>query len=82
MARYRDTQLQVTENLCYLWNLCPNIYQCFKIEGVYYFYLKNWLSGVIQVLIKHRMSIVVDISVLGVNSLIAGAEYIRVFIFS
>ena len=31
VSRYRDTQLQVTENLCYLWNLSLNIYQFFKI---------------------------------------------------
>ena len=36
VSRYRDTQLHVTENLCYLRNLSPNIYQCFKIEGIYY----------------------------------------------
>ena len=30
MARYRDTQLQVTENLSDLQNLGPNIYQCLK----------------------------------------------------
>ena len=35
--RYRDPQLQVTENLCYLRNLNPNIYQCFKIESIFYF---------------------------------------------
>ena len=36
--RYRDTQLQVTENVCDLWNLSPSIYQCFKIEGIFFFY--------------------------------------------
>ena len=36
VSRYRDTQLQVTENLCYLRNLSPNIYQCFKIEGIFF----------------------------------------------
>ena len=34
--RYRKTQLQVTGNLCYLWNLGPNIYQYFKIERIFY----------------------------------------------
>ena len=50
MPRYRDTQLQVTENLCDLWNLGPNIYRwyiniclsvcfnMFKIEGKFYFF--------------------------------------------
>ena len=37
VSRYSDTQLQVTENLCYLRNLSHNIYQCFKIEGIFYF---------------------------------------------
>ena len=37
VSRYRDTQLQVIENLCDLWNLSPNIYQCFKTEGIFYF---------------------------------------------
>ena len=37
VARYRDTQLQVTENVCDFWNLNPNMYQCFKIEGIFYF---------------------------------------------
>ena len=37
VSRYRDPQLQVTENVCYLWNLTLNIYQCFKIEGIFYF---------------------------------------------
>ena len=37
VSRYRDTQLQVTENVCDLSNLSPNIYQCFKIEGIFYF---------------------------------------------
>ena len=27
---------QVTENLCYLWKFSPNIYQYFKIEGIFY----------------------------------------------
>ena len=36
MSRYRDPQLQVTENSCNLWNWSPNIYQCFKIEGIFY----------------------------------------------
>ena len=30
VSRYRDPQLQVTENLCDLRNLSPNIDQCFK----------------------------------------------------
>ena len=29
MSRYRDPQLQVTEHLCDLRNLSPNIYLCF-----------------------------------------------------
>ena len=37
VSRYRDPQLQVTENLCYLRNSSPNIYQCFKIESIFYF---------------------------------------------
>ena len=37
VSRYRDTQLQVTEKLCDLWNLSRNICQGFKIEGVFYF---------------------------------------------
>ena len=36
VSRNRDTQLQVNENVCYLWNLSPNIYQSFKIEGIFY----------------------------------------------
>ena len=36
LSRYRDTQLQVTENLCDLRNLSPNIYQRFTIEGIFY----------------------------------------------
>ena len=46
MSRYRDTQLQVTENLSDLQNLSPNIYQCFKIGSIFYF-----KKLVIQVLI-------------------------------
>ena len=30
MSRYRDPQLQVTENLCDLRNLIPDIYQVFQ----------------------------------------------------
>ena len=37
VSRYRDPQLQVTENLCDLRNLGANIYQCFKIESIFYF---------------------------------------------
>ena len=37
VSRYRDPQLQVTENLCDLRNLGPNIYDCFKIESIFYF---------------------------------------------
>ena len=37
MKLCRDTQLQVTENVCDLWNLGPDIYQCFKIEGICHF---------------------------------------------
>ena len=33
VSRYRDTLIQVTNTLCYL---CPNMYQCFKIEGRFY----------------------------------------------
>ena len=36
-SRYRDTQLQVTESACDLWHLIPNIYKCFKIEGIFFF---------------------------------------------
>ena len=36
VSRYRETQLQVTENVCYLRNIRPNIYQCFKIKGIFY----------------------------------------------
>ena len=35
VSRYRDTQLLVTENLLLVKNLSPNIYQCFKIEGIF-----------------------------------------------
>ena len=63
MSRYRDPQLQVTESLCYLQNLSPNIYQCIKIESIFYF-----KQLVIQVVVKHRMSTVVDIGVLGVKT--------------
>ena len=31
VSRYRDPQLQVTENWWYLWNLSPNIYQSFYL---------------------------------------------------
>ena len=37
VSRYRDTQLQVGENVSDLWNLSLNIYQCFKIEGIFYY---------------------------------------------
>ena len=37
VPRYRDTQLQVTENLCDLLNLGPDIYQFFKFKGIFYF---------------------------------------------
>ena len=36
VSRYRDTQLQVTENVCYLRNFSLNLYQYFKIEGIFY----------------------------------------------
>ena len=36
VSRYHDTQLQVTKNVRYLVNLSLNIYQYFKIEGIYY----------------------------------------------
>ena len=48
-------QLWVTENLCYFWNLSPNIYQCSRL-GTYLIF-NNWL---------YRMSTVVNISVLRV----------------
>ena len=47
MSRYRDTQLQVTENLSDLQNLSPNIYQFFKSGIIVYF-----KKLVIQVLIE------------------------------
>ena len=31
VSRYLDPQLQVTEKLCDLQNIGPNIFQCFKI---------------------------------------------------
>ena len=37
MSRYREPQLQETENSCYLWKLSPRIYQSFKIESIFYF---------------------------------------------
>ena len=37
LSRYLDTQFQVTKNLCDLQNLSPTIYQCFKIESIFYF---------------------------------------------
>ena len=43
VSRYRDTQLQVTENLYDLWNLSPKICQCFNIEGIYSLLLPMWL---------------------------------------
>ena len=36
VSRYRDTKLQVIENFYYLLNLNPYIYQCFKIECIFY----------------------------------------------
>ena len=65
MFRYRDTQLQVTENVCDLRNLGPNIYQCFKIKGKCYFYqldIRSYTS-----VNKHRMSTVDAISAIGDN---------------
>ena len=38
VSRYRDTQLQVTENLCDLRNLGHSIYEYFKIGRIFYFY--------------------------------------------
>ena len=38
VPRYRDPQLQVTENLFDLRNLIPDIYQCFKISSIFYCY--------------------------------------------
>ena len=43
MSRYRDPQLQVTENVCYLGNLGPNIYQCFNFK--IYVVLANGYGG-------------------------------------
>ena len=47
VSRYRDTQLQVTENVPDLQNLRPNIYQFSKIGSTFYF-----KKLVIQVLIE------------------------------
>ena len=33
---YCDSQLPVTENLCVLQYLSPIIYQCFKIESIFF----------------------------------------------
>ena len=33
-SRYRDTQLQVTENICDLKNLSPKIYHYFEILNI------------------------------------------------
>ena len=35
VSRYRDPQLQVTENYCDLGNLGLKIYQCFKIKDIF-----------------------------------------------
>ena len=51
MSRYRDTQLQVTENVCYVLNLSPNIYiSVSRLKA--YFIVDSLLSGVIRVQIK------------------------------
>ena len=36
VSGYRDTQLEVTENVYDMWNLSLNIYQYFKIEGIFH----------------------------------------------
>ena len=68
LSRYCDTQLQVTENVCDLWNFkSQHVCQCFKIK---LFYFSNWLSEVIHVihlLIIHTKSAVVEICALRVN---------------
>ena len=46
VSRYRDPQLQVTENLCSLWNSRPNIYQCFKIESIILFLTTGYTSAI------------------------------------
>ena len=48
VSRYRDTQLQVTENVL----ICPNMYQCFKIEGIFYFLITGYQGLYRPVLIK------------------------------
>ena len=72
MSRYRDPQLQVTENLSDLQNLSPNIDQCFKIESIFYF-----VKLVIQVLIEGQNVYcrLVDISVLRVEGLVGPQLY-------
>ena len=52
VSRYRDPQPQVTENVCYLRNLSPNIIYISVSRLKAYFTFNNWLSGVTQVLIK------------------------------
>ena len=44
VSRYRNPQLQVTENLC---SLSSNTYQCLKIESIF-----NFQQLVMQVLMK------------------------------
>ena len=44
--RYRDAQLQMAENVCDLWNLSPNMFQCW-VEDCYF-----WANDYTSVLIK------------------------------
>ena len=41
VSRYRDTQLQVTENVCDLWNSSPNIFSVSRLKA--YFSFNTWL---------------------------------------
>ena len=69
VSRYRDTQLKWLK----IYVICeievPRYICVPRLKA--YFTFNNWLSVVIKVLIKHRMSTVVDISVLRVNPLTA-----------
>ena len=65
VSRYRDPQLQVTENLFYLRKLSPDTYQCFKIESIFNF--KQLVIGGYTGAKNHRMSTGIDISVVRVN---------------
>ena len=68
MSRYRDTQLQLTEHhvICESEIQVPIYISVSRLEA--YFTVNSSLSGVIQVLIKHRMSTAADISALGVST--------------